>query len=274
MFRKAGDILETSNLFKSLIREVKEESCEKHGPYKSERIFFEGQLKYASTCPQCRYELWEKLDEEKKKFEKQSRIESNLRNSRIPSEYLNKGFQSFVCETDFDKKAYDLCIRFCKAWKEKVRPNGYGFLFYGTCGTGKTHLSTAILKALIEKDWTWGIYTNVRALIDHVRSTWNDYSDPGNKERVVNQYRTVPLLIIDEIGIQAGTENEIEILFSILDYRVTNSFPTILISNLNRKDLQSLLSERLYDRILTKCVPLQFQGKSKRKHLSTNEIPF
>lgn len=73
------------------------------------------------------------------------------------------------------------------------------------------------------------------------------------------------MIVIDEIGVQKGSDAERRILFSILENRMTDKYPTILISNLNAESLSDLIGERLYDRIKAKCVPALFMGESMRK---------
>ena len=76
--------------------------------------------------------------------------------------------------------------------------------------------------------------------------------------------------MIDEIGVQKGSDAERRILFSILENRMTDKYPTILISNLNAETLSDLIGERLYDRIKAKCVPALFMGESMRKQATAD----
>ncbi len=274
MMVKIGKILENQNIFSHLTKECSQEVCQKHGSYTSTSIFFCGELKSKSTCPVCNQERHEAFRREYEKQKRDEKIQKNLQNSRIPKEYREKSLQTFLAETENEKKNLEVCQRFVDNWSEKVLPNGYGILMFGGCGTGKTHLSTSMLKELIQTEKAYGFYTTVREVIDKIRETWNNFKEPEKKQQVLDYFQRTPLVVIDEIGVQAGTQNERDILFSILDYRVMNSRPTVLISNLNKADLKNLLGERLYDRICSKCVPLIFTGASKRKHLSNKNIPF
>ena len=76
--------------------------------------------------------------------------------------------------------------------------------------------------------------------------------------------------MIDEIGVQKGSDAERRILFSILENRMTDKYPTILISNLNAETLSDLIGERLYDRIKSKGVPSLFMGPSMRKQATAD----
>ena len=57
------------------------------------------------------------------------------------------------------------------------------------------------------------------------------------------------LLILDEVGIQAGTENERNILFDVLNTRYADMRPTIVISNLKLVEITNYLGTRIIDRL-------------------------
>ena len=84
------------------------------------------------------------------------------------------------------------------------------------------------------------------------------------EEDVIKRFCSMDLLVLDEIGVQKGSEAERRTLFAILDTRMGNKKPTILLTNLKRKELEEVIGERLYDRIRSKCVPFVIQGESMR----------
>ena len=57
------------------------------------------------------------------------------------------------------------------------------------------------------------------------------------------------LLVIDEVGVQFGTDTEKMILFEILNERYENLKPTILISNLSIESLKKFTGDRVIDRM-------------------------
>ncbi|MNL75123.1 DNA replication protein DnaC [compost metagenome] len=57
------------------------------------------------------------------------------------------------------------------------------------------------------------------------------------------------MLVLDEIGVQHGTDTERMLMFSILNERYNQMKPTILISNLAREPLEKYLGERAFDRM-------------------------
>ena len=66
---------------------------------------------------------------------------------------------------------------------------------------------------------------------------------------MLSVYTGVDLLIVDEVGVKAGTENEKQIIFNVLNERYNNVLPTVLISNLRENEVKTYLGERVWDRL-------------------------
>ncbi|MBM5573690.1 ATP-binding protein [Deefgea sp. CFH1-16] len=125
---------------------------------------------------------------------------------------------------------------------------GRCFIFSGQMGTGKTHLAIAIANALMRKESCYAKYTMVATMIRRVRATWRSDSEVSESE-VLNRYAQPKLLILDEVGIQSGSDNELSMLFEILNFRYTHNKSTIFITNLSRDKYISYLGARVIDRL-------------------------
>lgn len=248
------------------IRQVKT-ICPLHGEYLANQVWLSGQIKEISECPECfKLKQAQKAIEEEKarKEEAERNRKQRIVETRMPLEYQTKDFSTFIQETDSQKAAFKLARRFVKGW-EKAKAGGYGLLFLGSCGTGKTHLACAIMIELLkEYAFSYPRYYKASEIFSSVRSTYQAGSTT-NEEETLKFFSSIQLLVIDEVGVQKGSEAEKRILFSILDNRVTSNKPTILLSNLGPKALEELLGDRLYDRVRSKCVPMLFAGSSMRK---------
>lgn len=248
------------------IRQVKT-MCPLHGEYIANQVWLSGQIKEISECPECfkLKQAQKAIEEEKARKEEADRNrKQRIVETRMPLEYQTKDFSTFIQETDSQKAAFKLARRFVKGW-EKAKAGGYGLLFLGSCGTGKTHLACAIMIELLkEYAFSYPRYYKASEIFSSVRSTYQAGSTT-NEEETLKFFSSIQLLVIDEVGVQKGSESEKRILFSILDNRVTSNKPTILLSNLGPKALEELLGDRLYDRVRSKCVPMLFAGSSMRK---------
>jgi DNA replication protein DnaC len=74
----------------------------------------------------------------------------------------------------------------------------------------------------------------------------------------------VPLLVLDEIGVQYGTDGEQTIIFDILDRRYRDMRPSVLLTNQDKAGLKTFIGERAYDRLTETCRWVPFDWPSYR----------
>ena len=81
----------------------------------------------------------------------------------------------------------------------------------------------------------------------------------------MNAYCTCPVLIIDEIGVQYGTENERTELYEVFNRRYEDELPIIAISNHDKDALLKILGQRIFDRLTGGAKIFTLSGKSYRQ---------
>jgi len=227
----------------------REATCEIHGAYVSAGVRW-GKREAWAPCPVCA-----KADDERKRLAEQEahareRAEIRLRHSYgracIPPRFLNKTFDSYVA--DSDQKARALTI--CRDYAEKFEANedsGPSLILCGRPGTGKTHLACSIADYLIQRGRT-AVFSRVFDAIRTIKATWSRDSDI-TETQAIRSFIEPDLLILDEVGVQFGSEAEMLLLFEIINGRYEAIRPTILISNLPVTELKNFIGERVMDRL-------------------------
>ena len=124
---------------------------------------------------------------------------------------------------------------------------GASLVFSGRPGTGKSHLAIGIAKHVIEHNHT-AMYINALDAIRMLRSTWRKDSE-RSEGQVMDSLAGIDLLIIDEVGMQYGTEGEQVILFDIINRRYQDQRPTVLLTNQGKAGLKEYLGDRAFDRL-------------------------
>ena len=82
---------------------------------------------------------------------------------------------------------------------------------------------------------------------------------------VINELASFDLLVIDEVGAQAGTHYELSVLHEVLDRRYNLIRPTVVVSNLNAQSLGQYIGERALDRLReNKALLVGFTWESAR----------
>jgi len=229
--------------------EIKTEKCIDHGEYESKNIFGD----YWSKCPECSDIKIKKRDREEiekiQKEEKLKTINNILNNSLVPERFKECTLENYKTENQGQKEALKLTKDYFNNFK-KINKTGSSMFYCGTYGTGKTHLAISVLLKLIKSGRIRGIYiTTMRMLRDIRRS----YSNHDLSEQVlIDKYIEIPLLVLDEVGVQMGTDAEKLLIYEVVNGRYENYRPTILISNLSFKDMKTYLGERSIDRLKSK----------------------
>ena len=218
-------------------------NCQEHGAYKPYGVVAGRQC--GTQCPSC---------------EKQKAIAKMTDISGIPARYLKTTFDSYKATTEEQSASLDCCRRFAD---EVLAGRDGHLLLIGKPGTGKTHLGCAVAHASIsEGKLAW--YGTARELIRVIRSTWARGSE-RSEASVIDDYARVPLLVLDEVGAQLGTESEILSLFDVLDGRYAAQLPTLVISNFDMASLKQHLGDRLIDRLRHNGRVITMTGESFRK---------
>lgn len=249
--------------------------CHLHGSYRARIVYVAGKKVSDGFCPKC-YQLQQealaaeqaaakaRLDAEKER----KRMEEALGRACIPADFRGKSFDTFIADTPELEQALSLAKRFVSGW-DKAREGGYGLYFYGNPGTGKSHLAVSIIKALLPG--VSALYTRVPDMIGYIRAMWHHDSQMSSYD-AVRRYVELDLLVLDELGVQAGSANEQTLLFEVIDARLSENRPTIFLSNLKPTDLVPVIGDRLVDRIKGKCVAQPFTGVSHRKPLTAEDV--
>ena len=151
---------------------------------------------------------------------------------------------------------------------EQMRENNYGLLLWGKVGTGKSYFAGCIANALMEQEISVRM-TNFSAILNDLTASFE-----GRNEYIERLCR-FPLLILDDFGMERGTEYGLEQVYNVIDSRYRSRKPLIVTTNLSLTELQNpqdTAHARIYDRVLEMCLPIlydncpDFSGFNVRKH--------
>jgi DNA replication protein DnaC len=226
-----------------------EKQCGKHGPYQSKGSrLVRFKREWWSPCPQCeseRLEAQRVADAERKAYERQVRMELVLGKAAIPARFLNRTLENYMAINAAQKHALHASREYLAKFPVHAR-SGRGLVFAGRPGTGKSHLAVAILRKVIETHA--GVYTTCSDFIRAIRSTWHREAE-RTEAQVLNDYASIPLLVLDEIGVAFGTAGEEKHLFDLLDRRYRELLPTIILTNEDADGLRKFVGDRVFDRL-------------------------
>lgn len=253
---KASDFLgDTQNQVRTAV-------CERHGEFESRHVIG----KIWSCCPHCTAESFaaEKLQQEDRAKEERIRSwERRMGQAGIPERFRDRTLKSFIASTDAQQYAISVCAKYAKEFDQTMK-TGKCILMCGKRGTGKTHLAVGIGLEVMDRFGVAVLFTTVMRAARRVKETYGKNSELTESQAIAEL--TFPdLLILDEVGVQFGSEAEKLILFDILNERYEKRKPTIFMSNLEKDGVTAYLGERIYDRLREDgCEYIAFTWESHR----------
>lgn len=137
-----------------------------------------------------------------------------------------------------------------------------GLFMHGPVGTGKTRLACSILNDLWHARTARVRFIRVPELL--VRLQPSQTADPENSDLMAT-LTDVPVLALDDVGANAGTDFSRRMLQILVDARSDRGHRTIWTSNLDPEDLGTFLGdERITSRIVGSCRIVELAGPDQR----------
>jgi DNA replication protein DnaC len=221
------------------------DSCEKHGAFQS-RCFLGSVWSRCPTCETERENLEIAKAEADQRRERLLAWQTKIGNSGIPDRFHERTLDNFEAKSDEQKFALSFARSYAEGFDDVLR-TGRSAMFVGKPGTGKTHLAAGIGLRVMAAGRTV-LFTTVMRAIRRVKDTWN--RDSRETEGQAISAMVFPdLLILDEVGVQFGSDFERNMLFDVLNERYERRKPVLLLSNLPVEEVTAFLGERIVDRL-------------------------
>ncbi len=194
-------------------------------------------------------------------------IAENFRSSNLDQSLTHQSFENFDLSI-FDTEARDGLLsprdnmeriyRLCKNYTEQFDRQTKSLLFVGATGLGKTYLSTAIAKALLEQGKSV-IYISAPELARRLEAA--RFKD---EEGTLSQFFDVDMLIIDDLGTESRTPYTVGTLTDLIDQRIRTNKPMLFSTNLNLEGIQKAYDERIVSRLVGHFTYCYFYGEDLR----------
>lgn len=206
-------------------------------------------------CPECR---------------QSSQVRRLLGRARIPPRYRDKSLDNYhPLDRQTQPQAARKAVDYIEAYPQVSR----GLLFAGPCGVGKTHLSVAVLRALIEEKQVSGRFVDETELLRSLHYSYGPDSR-DTEQQLLRPLMDADLLVWDDLGSSRGTDWARETIGMVLNYRYTYDRQTILSTNRaldgegargsRQKSLAEQIGTRLHSRIMEMCEVVTIRGPDFR----------
>ena len=240
-------------------------------------------------CPKCRDMGWEEVEGENGyTFMREcscgtlqrQKMDRKLKFAAIPKEFEDQTIESFMtdCYTtpenrELAQMAKIIAKRYVEQFEE-IQETGKGLYFYSSVkGSGKTRLAVSIANDLIRQKLISAKFATTIQILDQIKATWGENKkagdEGGSEQTLINDIISVPVLVIDDIGVERAKDWINERFYNILNGRMIEKRITIFTSNCRMEDLN--LDERIVNRIIKMALPIEFPAESIRVSLARKE---
>ncbi|MFZ6654050.1 ATP-binding protein [Undibacterium sp. TJN19] len=220
--------------------------CAQHGDYTA----YSHRAGCWSACEHCLHQS--DLQQQQAQRQKDAaaiqaaRWQQRLGRAAIPARFCDRSLQNYVASCAASELALHTCIQYAAQFDE-VEKQGLSLIFCGGVGTGKTHLAIGIARQVLASG-RQAVFTSVLKALRHIKATYQRDSQK-TEDQAIQELVEPALLILDEVGVQFGSETEKMLLFEIINGRYEVRKPSILISNLGLADLEKYIGSRVMDRL-------------------------
>ena len=188
----------------------------------------------------------------------------------------NSGFGTLIEEQRFDnfsldyykknssnyeimRKNFEFLQNYAQSFDSK---SSQSILMMGGTGLGKTHLSSAVAREVIEKG-NDVFYTGAIDLFSQFEiQRFKSYNNEPNE--LIERYFECDLLIIDDLGTEIINQFSVSTLYNLLNDRLSRRKPTIVSTNLSQDDIKKKYTDRIISRMFGEYKVLFFVGTDVR----------
>ena len=178
------------------------------------------------------YKMCKKLE----RINKENKYLENVFSYSIPKEIKQAKMKDIIVDDKNRFKVIKWLNNFIKTYEKKK--NQKGLYLYGSFGSGKTYLISAMFNELAKQ----GVKSAIIFWPDYLVNLKGSFGTDEYQNKL-NKLKKVPLLLIDDIGAETTTAwSRDEVLCPIIQYRMQEELPTFFTSNLDINLLEQHLS--------------------------------
>ncbi len=136
-----------------------------------------------------------------------------------------------------------------------------GIALFGGTGLGKTHLSSAVARRVIERGYDVLYVTALDLIADFEAQQFTRNLERGE---LTDKYFECDLLIIDDLGTEVSNQFTVSTIYNLFNSRINRHAATLISTNLSQQELLKKYNERITSRIFGEFRPLLFTGSDVR----------
>lgn len=177
---------------------------------------------------------------------KHARLNFNSKLNRLGlgEDFKNKTFATYIAKTPELKEIKERCLEYASNFAKKQFEKRNGLYIYGSVGSGKTHIATAISNRLLQN----GVNVEYFEYRERMTKLKQIITDDTKYTKEIN-CKKAKVLFIDDLFKGRITESDINIIYEIINYRYQTHLATIITSEKTVEEILNI-DEAIGSRII------------------------
>ena len=186
--------------------------------------------------------------------------------------YESSGVAKLIAKQNFDTfdlKYYDgadkanmaRILTRVKSYATEFDGTMHNLLFVGTTGLGKTHLSSAIAKEVVDRGFDV-VYESAQKVFSDFEA--EKFGRTAAGEDRTGRYLDCDLLILDDLGTEMQSTFTVSCLYNLINTRLISEKSTIISTNVRKEELLEKYTDRITSRLLGEFEVCIFSGRDIR----------
>jgi DNA replication protein DnaC len=127
-------------------------------------------------------------------------------------------------------------------------PEDHWLILWGDRGNGKSHLCAAVANHLINAHVP-ALFISMPDLLAALKQAMDLQANTEQESYSgrMQLFKTAPVLVLDDLGAETGSNSSGGVMFEILDYRYRNRLPTMIVTNCALDEFDPRIASRMQD---------------------------
>lgn len=199
---------------------------------------------------------------------KRKLVEAGIESSGMSDLISRQSFANF--SLDYYKQNADnyrrmsAVLSLLKKYADEFNTEGSGNIaMFGGTGLGKTHLSSALARVVIERGFDVYYISALGMFSDFEYNRFGSATTSGG-DGDIGRYFDCDLLIIDDLGTEVTNQFTTSCLYNIINTRLNKKKQTVLSTNLSQDEFRKRYWDRITSRVFGEYLILPFAGTDIR----------
>lgn len=183
--------------------------------------------------------------------EEQRRRSEQMEAMRHERAFGNRVLVGSFAASSKNAEVMSLCAAYTVDFEKSRAERKNGLLLWGDTRAGKTFAAEAVARELHDQ--------GLRVMMDTAAGFVSRYesADRMGREALRHRVAKCDLLVVDDFGASRDTSYGREVVFSLIDDRISANGPMVVTTNLSPEQMAACPDSRAAMRIMERCLPIR-----------------